>query len=191
VERAPGVLEEPIRFVLNWERRYSLWVFNLGLACCAVEFVATTVGRHDVVRSGALPYAQGAEGADLMLVSGTVTDRMAPAIMRLYQRLTGPRYVMSFGACSNSGGPYWDSYSVTKGVDQLIPVDVYVPGCPPRPEALLDGIRELQTKIARDSAPAGPPAVPDVAALTAPLVRPPTVVPATGSAVPATGSVVP
>ena len=148
MDAAPGGLGEPIRFVLNWDRRYSLWVFNLGLACCAVEFVATSLGQHNLVRLGALPYAQEPDQADLMLVSGTVTDRMAPAIMRLYQRLTGPRYVISFGACSNSGGPYWDSYSVTKGVDQLIPVDVYVPGCPPRPEALLDGIIELQSKIA-------------------------------------------
>jgi NADH-quinone oxidoreductase subunit B len=182
VDVAPDRLGEPIRFVLNWERRYSLWVFNLGLACCAVEFVATAVGQHDIVRLGALPYAQGPEQADLMLVSGTVTDRMAPAIMRLYQRLTGPRYVISFGACSNSGGPYWDSYSVTKGVDQLIPVDVYVPGCPPRPEALLDGIRELQRKIAQDCPPR-PSAAPEVVALTAPLVRPPGV-PATRWPVP-------
>jgi len=181
VDGAPDRLGEPIRFVLNWDRRYSLWVFNLGLACCAVEFVATSLGQHNLVRLGALPYAQEPDQADLMLVSGTVTDRMAPAIMRLYQRLTGPRYVISFGACSNSGGPYWDSYSVTKGVDQLIPVDVYVPGCPPRPEALLDGIRELQKKVAQDSTPPRSVAAPDVAALTAPLVRPPAV-PANGSA---------
>jgi NADH-quinone oxidoreductase subunit B len=167
------VAGEPIRFVLNWDRRYSLWVFNFGLACCAVEFVATSMGRHDFVRLGALPFAQGPDHADLMVVSGTVTDKMAPAIKRLYDRMPEPRYVISFGACANCGGPYWDSYSVTKGVDQIVPVDVYVPGCPPRPEALLHGILRLQEKIAAaDPAAAGTSRF-DPAALTAPLVRPP------------------
>lgn len=170
-----AVPAEPMRFVLNWERRYSLWVFNLGLACCAVEFVATAVGRHDFVRIGALPYAQEPAAANLLMISGTVTDKMAPAIRRQYERLAVPRYVISFGACANSGGPYWDSYSVTKGVDQLIPVDVYVPGCPPRPEALLAGLRQLQDKIAQAGppAPAPLPAVLDAVALTAALVPAP------------------
>ena len=139
-EHAP----KPIRVVLNWGRRYSLWVFNFGLACCAIEFIATSMGRHDFMRLGVIPFAPGPRQADLMVVSGTVTDKMAPAIRRLYDQMPEPKYVISFGACSNSGGPYWDSYSVTKGVDQLIPVDVYVPGCPPRPEALLQGIIRLQ-----------------------------------------------
>ncbi|MGB2568437.1 NADH-quinone oxidoreductase subunit B [Micromonospora citrea] len=187
----PGVLGEPIRFVLNWGRRYSLWVFNFGLACCAIEFIATSMGRHDFMRLGVIPFAHGPRQADLMVVSGTVTDKMAPAIKRLYDQMPEPKYVISFGACSNCGGPYWDSYSVTKGVDQLIPVDVYVPGCPPRPEALLHGILRLQEKIAAeqsgiggvtrpdplappvDAAPrdAGPPRPVD--SLTAPPVRPP------------------
>ena len=148
--KLPAVLGEPIRFVLNWGRRYSLWVFNFGLACCAIEFIAASMGRHDFIRLGVIPFAPGPRQADLMVVSGTVTDKMAPAIRRLYDQMPEPKYVISFGACSNSGGPYWDSYSVTKGVDQIVPVDVYVPGCPPRPEALLHGIIRLQEQIASE-----------------------------------------
>ncbi|MGK5443093.1 NADH-quinone oxidoreductase subunit B [Micromonospora sp. URMC 105] len=187
----PGVLGEPIRFVLNWGRRYSLWVFNFGLACCAIEFIATSMGRHDFIRLGVIPFAHGPRQADLMVVSGTVTDKMAPAIKRLYDQMPEPKYVISFGACSNCGGPYWDSYSVTKGVDQLIPVDVYVPGCPPRPEALLHGILLLQEKIAAEQSGIGGVSRPDalaspsdaapradsprrpVGSLTSPPVRPP------------------
>jgi NADH-quinone oxidoreductase subunit B len=142
---------QPARVVLNWGRRYSLWVFNFGLACCAIEFIATSMARHDFIRLGVIPFAPGPRQADLMVVSGTVTDKMAPAVRRLYEQMPEPKYVISFGSCSNSGGPYWDSYCVTKGVDQVIPVDVYVPGCPPRPEALLQGILRLQDKIADEA----------------------------------------
>jgi NADH-quinone oxidoreductase subunit B len=141
----------PLRLVLNWGRRYSLWVFNFGLACCAIEFIAASMARHDFIRLGVIPFAHGPRQADLMVVSGTVTDKMAPAVRRLWEQMPEPKYAISFGACSNSGGPYWDSYCVTKGVDQIIPVDVYVPGCPPRPEALLQGIIKLQEKIAGEN----------------------------------------
>ena len=144
------IVPKPIRFVLNWGRRYSLWVFNFGLACCAIEFIAASMSRHDFIRLGVIPFANGPRQADLMVVSGTVTDKMAPAIRRLYDQMPEPKYVISFGACSNSGGPYWDSYSVTKGVDQIVSVDVYVPGCPPRPEALTEGFLRVQELVKRE-----------------------------------------
>src|SRR5262249_13225083 len=165
-------LPDPIRFVLNWGRRYSLWVFNFRLACCAIEFIATSMSRHDFIRLGVIPFGHGPRQADLMVVSGTVTDKMAPAVARLYEQMPEPKYVISFGACANCGGPYWDSYCVTKGVDQIIPVDVYVPGCPPRPEALLQGILKLQEKIAGESLPARYAGQPTAAALRAPLLGP-------------------
>jgi NADH-quinone oxidoreductase subunit B len=125
----------------------ELILHGVGLACCAVEFDAATLGQPEVLRvepgeqPGAVP---------VLVVAGTVTDKLAPTVRRMYDELPEPRYVLSFGSCANSGGPYWDSYCVTKGVDQVIPVDVYVAGCPPRPEALLEGLRRLGELVARD-----------------------------------------
>ena len=119
-----------------------LTMFDLGLACCAVEFVAATL-LPDLG-----PVAAELADANVLVVTGTITDVTAPAVVSAYDRMPEPRWVVSFGACANTGGPYWDSYSVTKGIDQLVPVDVYVPGCPPRPETLRQALRLLAEKIA-------------------------------------------
>jgi NADH-quinone oxidoreductase subunit B len=119
-------------------------MFDLGLACCAVEFVAAAVEPDAFADLGTAVPALAQ--ASVLVVSGTVTDVSAPAVVAAYERLAEPRYVISFGACANTGGPYWDSYSVTKGIDQLLPVDVYVPGCPPRPDTLLQALRLLQER---------------------------------------------
>jgi len=133
---------QPTEVALNGGPRLTM--FDLGLACCAVEFVAAAV---DAELSTALgEQAAGLADANVLVVSGTVTDVSAPAVVAAYEQLAEPRYVISFGACSNTGGPYWDSYSVTKGIDQLLPVDVYVPGCPPRPDTLVQALRLLQDK---------------------------------------------
>jgi NADH-quinone oxidoreductase, B subunit len=161
-------LPDPFCLVLDWGRRYRLSVFNLGLACCAVEFAAAAAS-YDLGRQGVVVCPDGPECSQVMVVSGTVTDRLAPAVRRVYEQLPEPRYVISFGACANCGGPYWDSYCVTKGVDQIVPVDVYVPGCPPRPEALVRAILRLHQQAGATPAPQAR----STADLTAPVVPPP------------------
>ncbi len=151
---------EPVRVVLDWGPRWTLSLLDLGLACCAVEFVAASLTEDAFLRLGA-QVAPTLGQANVLVVSGTLTDRTAPAVRRLYDELAAPRYVLSFGACANCGGPYWDSYVVTKGVDQVVPVDVYVPGCPPRPQALLQGLLLLHQRIAAAEAALQGPLGPD------------------------------
>ena len=136
---------QPIRFTVDWGPGLSLSVHNLGLACCAIEVVAATLRRDELVPTREPSVDR--RHADVLVVSGTVTDQLAPHVLSAYAGFATPPFVMSFGACSNSGGPYWDSYCVTKGVDALIPVDVYVPGCPPRPEAFVAGLQELANRM--------------------------------------------
>ena len=142
-----GVLLTTVEKVSGYVRKGSLWPATFGLACCAIEMMAAGASNYDIDRFGSGPFRATPRQADLMIVAGTVSHKMAPRVKLLYDQMPEPKYVISFGACNNCGGPYWDSYSVTKGVDQIIPVDVYVPGCPPRPEALIYGIMQLQRKI--------------------------------------------
>ena len=133
---------------LNWARQSSIWPMTFGLACCAIEMMAAGAGRFDMDRFGAGAFRATPRQADLMIVSGTVTFKMAARVRRLYEQMPDPKYVIAMGACTIGGGPYFQyGYHVVKGVDLIVPVDVYVPGCPPRPEALLEGLMRIQDKI--------------------------------------------
>jgi NADH-quinone oxidoreductase subunit B len=142
-----GVFVTTIQELYNWGRRSSVWPMQFGLACCAIEMIATTMARYDLARFGAEVFRPSPRQADLMIVSGTVTKKMAPQVVRLYNQMAEPRYVIAMGACAISGGPFKQGYNVLKGIDRYIPVDVHIPGCPPRPEALLQAFITLQKKI--------------------------------------------
>lgn len=142
-----GIFVTTLNDLYNWGRRSSIWPLQFGLACCAIEMIATACARYDVARFGAELFRPSPRQADLMIVAGTVTKKMAPMVVRLYNQMPEPKYVIAMGACAISGGPFRDGYNVLKGIDRYVPVDVHVPGCPPRPEALLEGIMKLQKKI--------------------------------------------
>lgn len=147
-EQSSGILTTTVDWVFNWARKSALWPMTFGLACCAIEMMATGASRFDLDRFGIM-FRPSPRQSDLIIVAGTVTLKMAPVVRRIYDQMPEPKWVVSMGSCSNCGGPF-NSYSTLQGVDRVVPVDVYIPGCPPRPEALLYGLMKLQEKIMRD-----------------------------------------
>jgi len=146
-----GLIITKVDNLFNWSRLSSLFPMTFGIACCAIEYMSTGTSPYDMDRFGMVPRATPRQ-SDVMIVAGTVTFKMADRVRRLYEQMAEPRYVISMGSCSNCGGPYWQhGYHVVKGVDRIIPVDVYVPGCPPRPEALIGGILKLHEIIKKES----------------------------------------
>jgi len=141
-----NVLVTSVDYVFNWARKSSLWPLTFGLACCAIEMITAGMARFDIARFGAEVFRPSPRQADLMIVSGTVTLKMAPVLKRLYDQMPDPKWVISMGACSSVGGPF-NTYAVLQGVDRIVPVDVYIVGCPPRPENLFYGLLKLQDKI--------------------------------------------
>lgn len=135
----------------NWGRRSSVWPLMFGLACCAIEMIAAQASRYDLARFGMEVMRPTPRQADLMIIAGTVTKKMLPAIVRLYNQMPEPKYVMAMGACASSGGPFKEGYNVVAGIDKFLPVDIYVPGCPPTPQALMNGLIMLQKKIDKES----------------------------------------
>jgi NADH-quinone oxidoreductase subunit B len=137
--------------IYNWGRRNSVWPVTFGLACCAIEMISTAASRYDLARFGMEIFRASPRQADLMIVSGTVTKKMVPQIVRIYNQMPEPRYVLSMGACASGGGPFKEGYNVVDGIDKFLPVDVYVPGCPPTPQALINGLMALQEKMDHQS----------------------------------------
>ena len=145
-----GVWVTSMQDLYNWGRKNSIWPLQFGLACCAIEMIATAASRYDIARFGGEVFRPSPRQADLMIVAGTVTKKMAPQIVRLYNQMADPKYVIAMGACAISGGPFKQGYNVLKGIDRFLPVDVHIPGCPPRPEGLMYGIMMLQEKVMRE-----------------------------------------
>src|SRR5215475_13723485 len=145
--RKQGIFLTSFEELYNWGRKNSIWPLGFGLACCAIEMIATSMARWDLARFGAEVFRPSPRQADLMIVAGTVTKKMAPQVVRLYNQMSEPKYVIAMGACAISGGPFKQGYNVLKGIDRYIPVDVHIPGCPPRPEALLHAFMTLQQRI--------------------------------------------
>jgi len=151
-ESGANVFVTSIDDVINWGRKNSLWPLTFATSCCGIEMMAAGAPRHDFARFGMEVYRASPRQADVIVVAGTIVNKMAPVLKRLYDQMSEPKYVIAMGACAISGGPFFlNSYSVVKGVEHVIPVDVYIPGCPPRPEALLYGVMQLQRKIELDS----------------------------------------
>ncbi len=143
-----GPVTMTVEQAINWARQSSLWPMTFGLACCAIEMMCAGAGRYDLDRFGAGAFRASPRQSDLMIVAGTVTHKMAPRVRRLYDQMAEPKYVIAMGACAIGGGPYFEhGYHVVRGADLIVPVDVYIPGCPPRPDALLEGLMRLQDKI--------------------------------------------
>ena len=142
-------IKEPVRFLVNWGRLYSLWPVHVETACCSIELGAASGPRFDLERFGMLEAFGSLRQCDLLIVQGTVTRKMAPRLKWVYEQMPEPKWVIAMGACAISGGLYIDSYNVLQGIDKIIPTDVYIPGCPPRPETLIQGVIELQNKIRR------------------------------------------
>lgn len=149
--RRHGIFTTTLEELYNWGRSNSVWPLSFGLACCAIEMMAASMARWDLARFGAEVFRPSPRQADLMIVAGTVTKKMAPQVVRLYNQMPEPKYVIAMGACAISGGPFKQGYNVLKGIDRYIPVDIHIPGCPPRPEALLHAFMTLQKKIAAQS----------------------------------------